>query len=77
MDRLYLSCQKNVRIKETQTHPNAQTVSVSRRFENKLSDLLNWVKTWKKSAQALASTHPETTPDTPDLQEKLKVNIPV
>lgn len=50
---------------------------MSRRFENKLSDLLNWVKTWKKSAQALASTHPETTPDTPDLQEKLKVNIPV
>ncbi|TMS11987.1 hypothetical protein E3U43_016945 [Larimichthys crocea] len=45
---------------------------VRRVFENKLSDLLNWVKTWKKSAQALASTHPETTPDTPDLQEKLK-----
>ncbi|KAG8011327.1 Dystrophin, partial [Nibea albiflora] len=45
---------------------------VRRGFENKLSDLLNWIKTWKKSAQALASTHPDTTPDTPDLQEKLK-----
>ncbi|XP_041661475.1 utrophin isoform X3 [Cheilinus undulatus] len=45
---------------------------VRRVFENKLSDLLSWIKTWKTSAQALASTHPETTPDTPDLQEKLK-----
>uniref|UniRef100_A0A3Q1BQE7 Utrophin n=1 Tax=Amphiprion ocellaris TaxID=80972 RepID=A0A3Q1BQE7_AMPOC len=40
-----------------------------------LSDLLSWMKTWKTSAQALASTHPETTPDTPDLQETLKVNL--
>ncbi|XP_023135600.2 dystrophin isoform X5 [Amphiprion ocellaris] len=46
---------------------------VRRMFENKLSDLLSWMKTWKTSAQALASTHPETTPDTPDLQETLKV----
>uniref|UniRef100_UPI0037E8DCF8 utrophin isoform X4 n=1 Tax=Semicossyphus pulcher TaxID=241346 RepID=UPI0037E8DCF8 len=45
---------------------------VRRVFENKLSDLLSWFKTWKTSAQALASSHPETTPDTPDLQEKLK-----
>ncbi|TDH00467.1 hypothetical protein EPR50_G00188590 [Perca flavescens] len=44
---------------------------VRRLFENKLSDLLSWITTWKKSAQALASTHPDTTPDTPDLQEKL------
>ncbi|XP_032398145.1 dystrophin isoform X3 [Etheostoma spectabile] len=44
---------------------------VRRLFENELSDLLSWIKTWKKSAQALASTHPDTTPDTPDLQEKL------
>ncbi|XP_068580543.1 utrophin isoform X1 [Cebidichthys violaceus] len=41
-------------------------------FENKLSDVLTWIKTWKRSAQALASTHPYTTPDTPDLQETLK-----
>lgn len=46
------------------------------RFENKLSDLLSWIKTWKTSAQALASTHPEATPGTPDLQENLKVNLP-
>lgn len=50
--------------------------SVSCRFEKKLSDLLSWIKTWKTSAQALASTHPETTPDAPDLQAKLKVNLP-
>ncbi|XP_030260150.1 dystrophin isoform X6 [Sparus aurata] len=45
---------------------------VRRLFENKLSDLLSWIKTWKTSVQALASTHPETTPGTPDLQENLK-----
>lgn len=45
------------------------------RFENKLSDLLSWIKTCKLSTQALASTHPETTSDTPDLQEKLKVDL--
>ncbi|KAM9339039.1 utrophin isoform 1-T1 [Symphorus nematophorus] len=45
---------------------------VRRMFENKLSDLLSWIKSWKMSAEALASSHPETTPDTPDLQEKLK-----
>ncbi|XP_067428603.1 utrophin isoform X3 [Thunnus thynnus] len=45
---------------------------VRRVFENKLADLLSWIKTWKTSAQALASTHPETSPDTPDLQDKLK-----
>ncbi|KAM9353992.1 utrophin isoform 2-T2 [Pholidichthys leucotaenia] len=48
-------------------------VEVRRMFENKLSDLLNWIKTWKLSTQALASAHPETTPDTPDLQDRLKV----
>ncbi|KAM3602596.1 uncharacterized protein V6R79_007126 [Siganus canaliculatus] len=41
-------------------------------FEKKLSDLLSWIKMWKTSIQTLASTHPETTPDTGDLQEKLK-----
>ncbi|GLD72356.1 dystrophin-like protein, partial [Lates japonicus] len=45
---------------------------VRRMFENKLSDLLSWIKMWKTSAQALASAHPETTPDVPDLQEKLR-----
>ncbi|KAM7367861.1 hypothetical protein PAMP_014130 [Pampus punctatissimus] len=45
---------------------------VRRVFKNKIADLLSWIKTWKTSAQALASTHPETSPDTPDLQEKLK-----
>ncbi|KAF7230569.1 transcript variant X2 [Nothobranchius furzeri] len=40
-------------------------------FENKLSDLLSWMKTWKTSAQALASTRPEATPEMPNLQEKL------
>nr|XP_033503851.1 dystrophin isoform X5 [Epinephelus lanceolatus] len=45
---------------------------VRRLFENKLSDLLSWVKKWTSSAQALASTHPDTTPGTSDLQEKLK-----
>ncbi|CAJ1078468.1 dystrophin isoform X1 [Xyrichtys novacula] len=43
---------------------------VRRVFENKLSDLLSWIKTCKTSAQALASTHPESAPDTPDLLEK-------
>ncbi|XP_030578313.1 utrophin isoform X2 [Archocentrus centrarchus] len=47
-------------------------VEVRRMFENKISDLLSWMKTWKMSTQALATTHPETTPDTPDLQENLK-----
>lgn len=51
--------------------------SVFCRFEMKLSDLLSWIKTWKTSAQVLASSHPETTPDAPDLQEKLKVNLPM
>ncbi len=45
------------------------------RFENKLSDILSWIKTWKTSTQVLASTHPEFTPDAPDLQERLKVNL--
>ncbi|CAI5683822.1 unnamed protein product [Oreochromis niloticus] len=45
---------------------------VVRMFENKISELLSWIKTWKMSTQALATTHPETTPDTPDLQENLK-----
>ncbi|XP_034555010.1 dystrophin isoform X2 [Notolabrus celidotus] len=45
---------------------------VRRVFENKLSDVSSWIKAWKTSAQALASTHPESTPGTPDLQEKLK-----
>uniref|UniRef100_A0A3P9CMN6 Utrophin n=1 Tax=Maylandia zebra TaxID=106582 RepID=A0A3P9CMN6_9CICH len=45
---------------------------VIRMFENKISELLSWIKTWKMSTQALATTHPETTPDTPDLQENLK-----
>ncbi|XP_058469744.1 utrophin isoform X4 [Solea solea] len=45
---------------------------VKRMFENKLSDLLRWIKTWKTSTQTLASTHPEMTSDKPDLQEKLK-----
>ncbi|XP_028253113.1 dystrophin isoform X2 [Parambassis ranga] len=44
-----------------------------RMFENKVSDLLTWIKTWKTAAQALASTHPETTPGDSDLQENLKV----
>ncbi|KAM9840254.1 utrophin-like [Aulostomus maculatus] len=47
---------------------------VRRGYENKISDLLIWIKTWKTSAQTLASTHPETSPETPDLQEKLKVD---
>ncbi|XP_035534199.1 dystrophin isoform X2 [Morone saxatilis] len=45
---------------------------VRRMFENKLSDLLSWIKTWKTSTQTLASTHPESTTDTPHLQDKLK-----
>ncbi|XP_054474756.1 utrophin isoform X1 [Anoplopoma fimbria] len=44
---------------------------VRKLFESKLADVLSWIKTWKTSTQALASTHPDTTPDTPDLQEKL------
>lgn len=73
MDRLH---QKSVRIKVTCKHTAMHTLcSVFCRFENKLSDLLSWIKTWKTSTQALASTHPESTPDTPDLQEKLKVNL--
>ncbi|XP_068615937.1 utrophin-like, partial [Brachionichthys hirsutus] len=39
-------------------------------FGNKHSDLLNWIRTWRMSAQALASTHPETAADAADLQEK-------
>ncbi|XP_029983839.1 utrophin isoform X3 [Sphaeramia orbicularis] len=46
-------------------------VEVRRVFENKLGDFLSWMKTWKTSAQALASTHPETTADNSDLQGKL------
>ncbi|XP_078146088.1 utrophin isoform X3 [Centroberyx gerrardi] len=45
---------------------------VRRVLESNLSDLLNWMKTWKASAQALASTQPETITDTTDLQDKLK-----
>ncbi|XP_074541744.1 utrophin [Halichoeres trimaculatus] len=45
---------------------------VRRAFEKKLSDLSLWIKTWRTSAQALASSHPESTPDASDLQEKLK-----
>ncbi|XP_026174486.1 dystrophin isoform X2 [Mastacembelus armatus] len=45
---------------------------VRRMFESKLSDLLSWMKTWKISTQALASTHPEAAPEAPDLQENLK-----
>ncbi|KAM7395346.1 hypothetical protein PAMA_006892 [Pampus argenteus] len=45
---------------------------VRRVFKNTIADLLSWIKTWKTSAQALASTHPETSSDTPDLQDKLK-----
>ncbi|XP_068198088.1 utrophin isoform X3 [Antennarius striatus] len=41
-------------------------------FENKSSDLLSWIKTWRMSTQALASTQPEVTADAPDLQEKVK-----
>ncbi|XP_034382901.1 utrophin isoform X2 [Cyclopterus lumpus] len=41
-------------------------------FEMKLSEVLSWIKTWKTSTQALASTHPDTTPNTPDLQETLE-----
>ncbi|KAG7239203.1 hypothetical protein INR49_029954, partial [Caranx melampygus] len=45
---------------------------VRRMFEKKISELLSWIKSWKTSTQALASSHPETTADTADLQEKLK-----
>ncbi|XP_067339079.1 utrophin isoform X3 [Channa argus] len=45
---------------------------VRRMFESKLSDLLTWMRTWKMSTQALASTNPEATPETSDLQGKLK-----
>ncbi|KAM4529492.1 utrophin isoform 3-T3 [Fundulus diaphanus] len=44
---------------------------VRRMFENKLSDLTSWIQTWKRSAQLLCTTPPETTADAPDLQEKL------
>lgn len=52
-------------------------ISLFFRFENKLSDLLNWIKVWKTSTQTLASGNPETTTDSPDLQDKLKVNCAV
>ncbi|KAK5620271.1 hypothetical protein CRENBAI_026384, partial [Crenichthys baileyi] len=45
---------------------------IRRMFENTLSDLMTWIQTWKMSTQLLGSTHPETTADAPDLQEKLK-----
>lgn len=61
--------------RHTQTHSVYLLSSVLCRFENKISDLLSWMKTWKMSTQALATTHPETTPDTPDLQENLKVDL--
>ncbi|KAM4713320.1 utrophin isoform 6-T6 [Anableps anableps] len=44
---------------------------IRRMFENKLSDLISWIQTWKTSAQSLCSTPPETTADAPDLQDKL------
>lgn len=46
---------------------------MSRRFETNISELLSRLKTWKTCAQALASTHPESTPHSADLQEQLKV----
>ncbi|KAM6954362.1 utrophin [Aplochiton taeniatus] len=45
---------------------------VRRALESNLSDVLTWMKTWKASAQALASAHPEAAAETPDLQEKLQ-----
>ncbi|XP_029966777.1 utrophin isoform X2 [Salarias fasciatus] len=53
------------RLVETETE-------VKKVFENKLSDLLTWIATWKTSAQALATTHPESTLHAPDMQENLK-----
>ncbi|KAL0967779.1 hypothetical protein UPYG_G00256790 [Umbra pygmaea] len=41
---------------------------VRRGLEKDLSDLLSWLNTWKASAQALATTDPDTC----DLQEKLQ-----
>nr|XP_061785642.1 dystrophin-like isoform X2 [Nerophis lumbriciformis] len=43
-------------------------------FENKLSELLNWIQKWKASNQAFASTHPNSTIDTQGLQEKLQAH---
>ncbi|XP_057678850.1 dystrophin isoform X3 [Corythoichthys intestinalis] len=47
-------------------------VEVRRLFENKLSDQLSWIKKWKKSTESIATTQPDTTTDTQELQEKLK-----
>ncbi|XP_056150942.1 dystrophin isoform X3 [Lampris incognitus] len=47
-------------------------VEVRRVLESNLSDLLSWMKTWKASAQALASKSPGTTPEPADLQGELK-----
>ncbi|XP_061560376.1 utrophin isoform X3 [Phycodurus eques] len=49
-------------------------VEVRRLFENKLSNLLSWIKKWKASAQALATPHPDATTDIRELQEKFKAH---
>ncbi|XP_061667826.1 utrophin isoform X3 [Syngnathoides biaculeatus] len=49
-------------------------VEVRRVFENQLSNHLSWIKKWKASAQALATTHADDATDIQELQEKLKAH---
>ncbi|XP_028294918.1 utrophin isoform X3 [Gouania willdenowi] len=45
---------------------------VIKKYENKLCDLMYWIKTWRTSVQPLTSTFPDTTLNVVELQENLK-----
>lgn len=49
--------------------------SLCLRYEQKLSDFLSWIRTWKSSAQALATADPPSVADAPDLEAQLKVKL--
>lgn len=38
-------------------------------------DFLSWIRTWKLSAQALATAHLPSADEAPDLETQLKVNL--
>ncbi|XP_075869628.1 utrophin isoform X3 [Nelusetta ayraudi] len=45
---------------------------VKTKYEQKLTDFLSWIRTWKSSAQALATADPPSAADAPDLEAQLK-----
>lgn len=60
---------------DTLPHCDPLNVYVRFRFEQKLSDFLSWIRTWKSSAQALATADPRSAAEAPDLEAQLKVNL--